>query len=263
MVELNIRRVKSHTTPETNQVSVIEELLALQNHDEIIRGLEGPIQDIPNRISQEIRKAETEAAYLAKAENEVRRLILAVRDNELEISATKDRIQRIKIESASVKKVETFNIIKRDLEENERRISSLTAKDTDDRMLLDGAQKYAAECAAKLAEVSETVNAYTAELKAKLADKTARLEQAKTARLELVKPFATPATRRFLAYYERIATKRWPVLIEVSPNNVCSGCHMNLPPSKLQEANKNSMVADNPVKMTVVACDYCGRMLYK
>ena len=244
-------------------MSVIEELLALQCHDEIIRSLEGPIQDIPNRIAQEKRKAEAEAVFLAKAENEVKRLILAVRDNELEISATKDRIQRIKIESASVKKVETFNIIKRDLEDNERRISSLTAKDTDERMLLDGAQKYAAECASRLAEVRGAVDAYTAELEQKLADKTARLEEAKAKRLELVRPFAPPATRRFLSYYERIATKRWPVLIEVSHNNVCSGCHMNLPPSKLQEANKNSMVADNPVKMTVVACDYCGRMLYK
>ena len=244
-------------------MSVINDLLALQSHDEIIKSLEGPIQDIPARIAQEKRKVETEAAFLAKAEDEVKRLILMVRDNELEISAAKERIQRIKIESATVKKVETFNAIKKDLDETERRLSSLTAKDTDDRMLLDGAQKYAAECAVKLAEVRAAVDTYTAELETILADKQARLEQAKTERLELVKPFAAPATRRFLAYYERISTKRWPVLLEVSPSNVCSGCHMNLPPSKLQEAVKNSMVADTPVKMTVVACDYCGRILYK
>ena len=244
-------------------MSVIEDLLALQSHDEIIRSLEGPIQDIPTRIAQEKRKAETEAGFLAKAEDEVKRLILIVRDNELEISATKDRIQKIKIESATVKKVETFNIIKKDLEDAERRLSSVTAKDTDDRMLLDGAQKYAAVCVAKLAEVQTAVNAYAAELEAKLADKQARLAEAKREREELVKPFAAPATRRFLAYYERISTKRWPVLLEVSPNNVCSGCHMNLPPSKLQEAVKNSKVADTPGKMTVVACDYCGRILYK
>ena len=244
-------------------MSIIEDLLALQSHDEYIRSLGGPISDIPARIAQEERKVAADAVFLAKAENEVKRLVLLIRDNELEISETKDRIQKIKIDSALVKKTEAFNAIRKELDDAERRLISLTAKDADDRILLYGAQKYAAECAAKLDEVKTAVDSYVAELNVKLADYQTKYDAAVKKREEMLKPFDAPATRRFLSYYERISTKRWPVLLEVSANNVCSGCHMNLPPSKLQEAVKNSKLADTPAKMTVVACDYCGRILYK
>ena len=244
-------------------MNVIEDLLALQSHDEVIRSLEGPISDIPKRCEQEQKKVAAEQAFLEKAENEVKRLILVARDNELEISDVKERIQKIKIDSATVKKVEAFNAIKKELDEAEMRLKALLNKDTDDNSLLEGAQKYSAECAVKLGEVKTVVDAYVAELQAKLDGFQAKFDQAMKERAEMVKPFELPAAKRFLAYYDRLKSKRWPVLIEVNSGNVCSGCHMNLPPSKFQEAFKNTKLTDNPAKMVVVACDYCGRILYK
>lgn len=244
-------------------MNVIEDLLALQSHDEIIRNLEGPIADIPERCGQEQKKIAAEEAFLAKAADEVKRLVLLARDNELEIARIKERIQKIKIDSATVKKAEAFNAIKKELDEAERALAALVEKDTDDNMLLEGAQKYSAECAAKVEEVKSVVNAYVSELEAKLAGLQAKYEQAMAERKELLARIDTPATRRFLAHYERLKTKRWPVLIEVNPGSACSGCHMSLPPSKFQEAIKNTKLKDDPAKMAVVACDYCGRMLYR
>ena len=76
-------------------------------------------------------------------------------------------------------------------------------------------------------------------------------------------PLDVPEKRRFLSYYERLSKKCFPVVFRVREGNGCPGCHMVLPPSKMQEAQRNAMLADTPGKMNVVACDYCGRLIFK
>ena len=64
--------------------------------------------------------------------------------------------------------------------------------------------------------------------------------------------------------YERLGKKYWPVVMHLGAGEkCCPGCHMSLPPSKLQEAQRNSQLEDDPAKMKTVACDYCGRLVFK
>ena len=59
---------------------------------------------------------------------------------------------------------------------------------------------------------------------------------------------------RFLLYYERQRTKRWPVVVTLNHDGVCDGCHMKQPPfvEQLVQHNKD-----------LVACTMCGRILYR
>jgi predicted nucleic acid-binding Zn-ribbon protein len=59
---------------------------------------------------------------------------------------------------------------------------------------------------------------------------------------------------KFLLYYERQRTKRWPVVVTLNHDGVCDGCHMKQPPfvEQLVQHNKD-----------LVACTMCGRILYR
>ena len=77
------------------------------------------------------------------------------------------------------------------------------------------------------------------------------------------KALQTPEKRRFLDYYDRLRKKYFPVVFRVREGNGCPGCHMVLPASKMQQAQRNAKLADTPEKMNLVACDYCGRLIFK
>ena len=58
----------------------------------------------------------------------------------------------------------------------------------------------------------------------------------------------------FLLYYERVSTKRWPVVVPLTNDGVCDGCHMKQPPFVEQMVQHNT---------DLVACTMCGRILYR
>lgn len=242
-------------------MSVIVDLLALQDHDEVIKELERPVKDIPVRCMQELKKVEAEREDLSKAENEVKRLKLESMNDEVEISEIKETIQKFKIQSASLKTNTECAAMNAQIVRATENLKAAESKKIDDELGTEKAQSYKNECQARFDEVKRESDEYISELNGRLAEYQARLDEAMVARVEKVKPLDIPATKRFLMYYERLRKNRWPVLIRLS-ENVCTGCHMSLPPSKQQEAIKNAKLAEDPARMTIVACDFCGRIVY-
>ena len=90
-----------------------------------------------------------------------------------------------------------------------------------------------------------------------------KLLAAQAVRDEKARPLQEPGKRRFLDYYDRLRKKYFPVVFRVREGNSCPGCHMVLPASKMQQAQRNAKLADTPEKMNLVACDYCGRLIFK
>ncbi len=81
-------------------------------------------------------------------------------------------------------------------------------------------------------------------------DINTELEDVKKARALLASEL--DATR--IAQYDRMfRNKKDKVLVAVEDNGTCGGCHMKLPPYICHDARK---------QLEVVACGYCGRMLY-
>jgi predicted nucleic acid-binding Zn-ribbon protein len=79
----------------------------------------------------------------------------------------------------------------------------------------------------------------------------AKLAEAQAVRAEKAKLVTDP---RFMLYYERLRTKRWPVVVPLTPDGVCDGCHLVQPPSVSQMVDHNA---------GLVACTMCGRVLYR
>lgn len=66
----------------------------------------------------------------------------------------------------------------------------------------------------------------------------------------------------FLLYYERLSTKRWPVVVPLVGDGVCDGCHMKQPPFISQLVRHNAQAAAAGQKQQRAACTMCGRLLY-
>ena len=98
------------------------------------------------------------------------------------------------------------------------------------------------------------------EIDERIASVTKELEAEKALRAEKVKQVADP---KFVLYYERLRTKRWPVVVALTHDGVCDGCHLVQPPSVGQLADANAKNGEMGKPQSIVACTMCGRVLYR
>jgi predicted nucleic acid-binding Zn-ribbon protein len=246
---------------EGKHVSVLDDLSALQELDGEIRELERQVNDIPVRREQEIQKLTTEQDDLNRAREEVNRLILEARADEMTISEIKETITRYRTQQMSLKTNAEYAAMNSQIAQAEEAEKAAEAKLAEDKAKIPVAEAAAADFQAAYDAAKSEVDAYVADLDARLAETQQRLDDARQRRAAMAAPLDVPATRKFLMYYERLRKSRWPVLIQLDAG-VCTGCHMQLPPAKQQDTVRNAGFAADPAKMTIVSCDFCGRMIY-
>lgn len=242
-------------------MSVIEDLVALQDHDGIIRELEQQVNDIPIRRKQELDKIKVEQEDYERAKDAVQALRAEVAKGELYSSELKEAIQKFRIQTPSLKTQAALDAMMSQISKAEADLKASENSVIETHLKIEPAEKYAEECRVRYEEAKAEVDEYIADLDARYAEVKARLDKANEERLGKVSPLNVPATKKFLMYYERLRKNRWPVVIKLM-DNVCMGCHMELPPAKQQDARKNAALANDPGKMAIVACDFCGRIVY-
>lgn len=233
-------------------MSIIDNLLALQNHDAVIRSLQQQINDIPVRIDQE-KHLETRAhEELIRVTDQIATLQTHLDELEARYDETVATIDSLNedIETANSARVasleEAVGYKKRDLITIESNIAHAKENLALAEQARANSQKKYADAAASVKAYIETINKKTEEVQAKL---TVAEEERKA----LVEVFQSAVEKRYLAYYERFSKRRWPVLAHISSNSVCEGCHMALPQAKQQAVRKAE---------GIVTCDYCGRVVY-
>lgn len=233
-------------------MSIIDNLLALQNHDAIIKGLQQQINDIPIRIEQE-KYLETRAhEELVRVTNQLATLQtqldeLLARQGET-IATIESLTEQLNFASnTQISAIEeSLGYKKRDLITIESNIAHLKENIYLAEQARANSQKKFADASASVKDCIEGINKKTEEAQAKLT-------VAEEKRKELLEAFQSPVEKRYLAYYERFSKRRWPVLAHISSNSICEGCHMALPQAKQQAVRKAE---------GIVTCDYCGRIVY-
>lgn len=233
-------------------MSIIDNLLALQNHDAVIRSLQQQINDIPVRIDQE-KHLETRAhEELIRVTDQIATIQTHLDELEARYDETVATIDSLNedIETANSARIaaleEAVGYKKRDLITIESNIAH--AKEN-----LALAEQARANSQKKYADASASVKAYIETINKKTEEIQAKLTVAEEERKALVEVFQSAVEKRYLAYYERFSKRRWPVLAHISSNSVCEGCHMALPQAKQQAVRKAE---------GIVTCDYCGRVVY-
>ena len=244
-------------------MSVIDELLELQEQDSVIKALEKQVHDIPKRRKLEQEKLEDYQRELDQAREALDRAQRVEAQSQLDSDQQAAQIAKYEKQRQEVKTNNEYAALGRQIESCRRVKAEYDERIEKARAHIADVQESIAMFEQRLAEESAQVETYVDELRAQLVEAQEKLLAAQEVRDRKAKPLQEPGKRRFLDYYDRLRKKYFPVVFRVREGNGCPGCHMVLPASKMQEAQRNAKLADTPEKMNLVACDYCGRLIFK
>jgi predicted nucleic acid-binding Zn-ribbon protein len=232
-------------------VTVVQSLIDLQEVDGRIRELELELKDLPRRKALETARLSGVSADLKSAKANEEYANQRVRNFEEDAKSLRERIQQLKTTQAGLKSNREYqqysvqiDLINHDLDAMEN--NQMAAMD-----VIPSAQARVNEVQAKFDAEKSEVDAFCAEIDERIAMVKRELEEAQKERAEKAKLVTNP---KFMLYYERLRTKRWPVVVPLTHEGVCDGCHLVQPPSVAQMVDHNA---------DLVACTMCGRVLYR
>ena len=235
-------------------------LLELQEVDGRIRELEMELKDLPRRKALETARLSGVSADLTAAKANKEYAEGRVKNYEADAKSLKEKIQQLKSTQASLKSNREYqqysiqiDLVSHDLEAAEN--NQLAAMDD-----LPSADARIADAQAKFDAEKGSVDGFCREIDERIAAVTAELESAKAERAERLKAVNNP---KFVLYYERLKQKRWPVVVSLTHDGVCDGCHLVQPPSVAQMVDANEKRGEEGGEQAIVACTMCGRLLYR
>ena len=241
-------------------MTVLEALIDLQEVDGRIRELELELKDLPRRKALETARLSGVGADLQAAKAGHEYASQRVKNFEADAQALKEKIQQLRTTQAGLKSTKEYqqysvqiDLVSHDLEATEN--NQLAAMDE-----LPSAQSRIDEAQAKFDVEKSGVDAFCAEIDERIAAVKAELDECQRDRAEKAKAVDNP---QFMLYYERLRTKRWPVVVPLTHDGVCDGCHLVQPPSVAQMADANAKNGEEGKPQRIVACTMCGRILYR
>lgn len=241
-------------------MTIVEALIELQEVDGRIRELETELKDLPRRKALEVARLSGVSADLEAAKKGQDYAQGRVKGYEEDAQALKEKIRELKAAQVGLKSNKEYqqysvqiDLISHDLETAEN--NQLAAMDD-----LPSAEARIATVQAQYEAQKSGVDAFCAEIDERIAAVQAELAEAQKERAEKAKAVTDP---KFVLYYERLRTKRWPVVSALTHDGVCDGCHLVQPPSVGQLADANARNGEAGKPQSIVACTMCGRILYR
>ena len=231
-------------------MNAIQPLIDLQDIDEHIRELEREEKDIPRRQAQERARLAGVNASLASAKEQLQALKLRIKQSEDEAADRREKVRLMKIQQASLKTNKEFQAYTMQITGIQQEIDALEARQIAAMDDIPALEARVAEAQAKSDADQGGVDAFCGELSERLAAVKEELSSLRKDRAEA----ARLVPQNFLAYYERLRAKRWPVAVRLNRDCVCEGCHLVQPPSVEQMVQRCA---------GLVACTMCGRILYR
>ncbi|MEI6563442.1 MAG: C4-type zinc ribbon domain-containing protein [bacterium] len=229
---------------------LIEKLLVLQDHDLRILKFEKELADIPLRKKAIDSMLDEHRQAVLAAKETLKSRQAGIKKCELEIESYRDKIRKYREQQMQLKNNQEFRAMENEIGGVEKLI-----RQVEDQILEIMETVEAAQADVKVREdalkVEESgINQEFSAIEGRGTDIKAELVRVQQVRAKL----ATDVDPARLSQYERFfKNKKAKVLVGVEDNGTCGGCHMKLPPYICHDAKK---------QLDVVACGYCGRMLY-
>jgi predicted nucleic acid-binding Zn-ribbon protein len=231
-------------------VSTIEQLLDVQDHDLRIQRIEGELRDIPARKARELERLQAHTAALEAAEGVVQERQAELKQNELEVQSKKEKIAKLRTQQMELKTNKEFKTMSSEIETIEKAIRRDEDRELEIMESIEAARADVdtrrKELDAEKAVVQEDIDV--------LDERVAGLETELKTETELRDKAKDGIDAEWLRRYESILrSKPGSAALVSSEGGVCRGCNMALPPYQQHNARK---------RVEMVVCSYCGRMLY-
>ena len=230
-------------------LSVIENLLILQDRDRKIQRLEAELNNIgPERtfLQEKAKAAQTghEAAKLNAKQIESERKNL-----ELEVEAKKKLIEKYSLQQFQTKKNEEYRALAHEIETCKGDIVRIEDQQLE---LMEKAEGVAQEVAAAAKVSAELVKNVDAQIKA-LNDREVSLKKQLDELRSDHDKLAEAVEEGARGKYDRLRRSKGGTAIVGIEHGVCGGCHMKLP---------TAIILGVQGDQDLVSCPNCGRILY-
>ena len=229
-------------------VTVIEQLLKVQEHDSQIRALEQELKDVPRRKEEETSRLEAHKEALKAAEEKLQGAQSEVKQFEIEADSRRDKIAKLRSQQIELKTNKEFKAMDVEIKGAEDEIRKIEDNELVAIERVEGVRAEVDEKRSALKQEEEEVSTDVRLLDERMAAIEAELTSVRDQRKLSIEGI----DGEFLGRYEVIISRMYPAVVPVA-GEVCGGCHMKLPPYLIHNSKK-------PAEMVV--CDYCARLLY-
>jgi len=224
-------------------------LLLLQDLDLRIESLRAREAEFPKQKSKfEIHKKRL-AAELAEREEVRKHLQLEQHEAEIDIEAKQSQIKKYDAQLFAIKKNEEYQALLHEIEMLKKQVALKEERVIFIMVELDNAKE-------RLVEDKQRINAEQKEIEAQSTLIDQELHEAAQERQQLEtqrQPLLGQVEPGLLSRYQRIraSKKTGPAVVPLN-GEVCSGCHMHVPPQIVNEVLAGKLHG----------CAHCGRLLY-
>jgi predicted nucleic acid-binding Zn-ribbon protein len=233
---------------EAGQSDIIARLLVVQQHDTRIRALEREARDIPTRKKEEEARLTGHKKAQDSAEGVIREKLAAIKELEVEGESRREKVAKLRRQQMEIKTNREFKAIEDEIKAVAHEISGI---EDSELVLMEETDAARAEVGRRKKALTDEGAAVASDIKVldgRLGQIEAELSQLRAVRQEA----AVGIDAAMLRSYETIFDRKAPAIVPLE-DGVCGGCHMQLAPYMVHDARK---------KGAVVACSFCGRILY-
>jgi predicted nucleic acid-binding Zn-ribbon protein len=230
-------------------LSVIENLLILQDRDRKIQRLEAELNNIgPERAALQEKATAAQSGHEA-AKTKARQIESDRKNLDLEVEAKKKLIEKYSLQQFQTKKNEEYRALAHEIEGCKKAIFEIENQQLD---LMEKAEQSAREVAAAAKTSGELAKQVESQIKA-LGDREIslkrQLDELKADHEKLVEAVDEGARVR----YDRLRRSKGGTAVVGIEHGVCGGCHMKLP---------MAIIVGVQGEQEITSCPNCGRILY-
>jgi predicted nucleic acid-binding Zn-ribbon protein len=229
----------------------VKRLLNLQETDQNIEALEAELLRIPQlQVAAKDRLANDTAA-LAEAKSAFQANEVEIKNVELDVGTRRNSIDRLKTQQFETKKNEEYTKLGEEVVRYEEQVDELETKELELMEIADELREKIASAESNLAKTQGFVDEEIAELEGRADERRNELEAKREIRDLRVSEIND---EDLLDTYARLFKKReGKAVAKVSPERVCSSCHVQVTPATYALAQSGAAIAH---------CDNCSAILF-
>jgi len=228
---------------------ILEALIALQEKDRRLSRLARDLRDVPQRRAHLETLREDRRQTVAKSHDDVLKANAAIKQVEIEVEDYKTRIARFRQQQFEIKTNDEYRALEKEIREHEGKIREREDREIEFMERAEEARAVLTQCERDQKESERRIEEDLRALDVRARELEAESESVRAARAEAARGIE-PA---WLERYDRLLKHHGDTALASVENGACGGCHMKLTPQTSNDVRRGEWV---------VACGFCGRLLY-
>lgn len=227
------------------QITALE---ALQYIDLEMRELKDKLEKYPQEISRHNREVENVKKSIAEAKKELEQTRKNKSDFDRKLAENQESIKKAEKKLFEIKTYKEYEALQKEIGEAKRVNGEIEEEILKSMEEIDRLEKLLEEKELELTEREKEYEQVASDYKQKIEALESNYTTKKREREKVI----SLVNSDILSMYERIKRKNGIALVEAK-NEVCTGCHMNIPPQLFNEVLTSSRI---------IQCPNCQRILY-